>query len=73
MKSTRDFRSDRSEETTRKATRLSPIRKSGKERHSLYKSLGDDQDEDAELLSLRRRESALDYLDDGEEDEEAEA
>ena len=36
-------------------------------------SLGDDQDEDAELLSLRRRESALDYLDDGEEDEEAEA
>ena len=73
MKSTRDFRSDRSEETTRKATRLNPIRKSGKERHSLYKSLGDDQDEDAELLSLRRRASAPDYLDDAEEDAEAEA
>lgn len=70
MKSTKDFRTSGGEETTRKATKLDPIRKSGKERHTLYKSL--DEEEDDELLALRKRESALDYLDDGdEEDEEA--
>ena len=73
MKSTRDFRSDRSEETTRKATRLTPIRKSGKERHSLYKSLGDDRDEDDELLSPRRRSSGVDCPEEGGGTEEAEA
>lgn len=45
----------------RKAKRLEPMHKSGKERHSLYSSI----DEDDEEESLRpRRESVLDYLDD---------
>lgn len=48
----------------RKAKRLEPIRKSGKERHSLYRAI-DDDDEVEELLP--RRESVLDYLDDEEE------
>ena len=70
MKSTKDFRTAGGDDTTRKATKLVPIRKSGKERHSLYKSLGDDEEDDAELLTLRKRESVLDYLDDGDEDEQ---
>lgn len=69
MKSTKDFRTAGGDDTTRKATRLDPIRKSGKERHTLYKSLGDDEEEDAELIALRGRESILDYIDDGDEDE----
>ena len=44
------------------ARRLEPLRKSGKERHTLYNSLGDEDDE--ELTPYPRRESALDYLDD---------
>lgn len=47
----------------RKAKRLEPIRKSGKERHSLYRAI----DEEDELLTLTPRESVLDYLDEGEE------
>ncbi len=70
MKSTKDFRPAGGDETLRKATKLDPIRKSGKERHALYKSLGDDEEDDAELLSLRKRESAFDYIDEGDEDEE---
>ena len=45
----------------RKAKRLEPIRKSGKERHSLYRSIDEEDDED--LLGTTRRESVLDYLD----------
>lgn len=70
MKSTKDFRPAGGDETTRKATKLDPIRKSGKERHTLFKSLGDEEEADAELLALRKRESVLDYLDDGDEEEE---
>ena len=52
----------------RKAKRLDPIRKSGKERHSLYRSI---DEEDAEnLLGTTRRESVLDYLDEGDDEEE---
>lgn len=69
MKSTKDFRTAGGDDTTRKATKLDPIRKSGKERHSLYKALGDQEEDDAELLALRKRESVLDYLDDGEEED----
>lgn len=68
MKSTKDFRPG-SEDTTKKATKLEPIRKSGKERHTLFKTL-DQDDEDAELNALRKRESILDYIDDGEEEED---
>lgn len=53
----------------RKAKRLDPIRKSGKERHSLYRSI-DEEDDDGELLDITRRESVLDYLDEGEDEEE---
>ena len=48
----------------RKAKRLEPIRKSGKERHALY-SIFDEEDEE-EILPLKR-ESVLDYLDEEEE------
>ena len=52
----------------RKAKRLDPIRKSGKERHSLYRSIDEEDDED--LLGTTRRESLLDYLDEGDDEEE---
>ena len=48
----------------RKAKRLEPMRKSGKERHSLYRSI--DEEEEEELMP--RRESVLDYLDDQDEE-----
>ena len=50
----------------RKAKRLEPMRKSGKERHSLYRSI--DEEEEEELMP--RRESVLDYLDEGDDEEE---
>ena len=52
----------------RRASKLEPIKKSGKEKHSLYSRL--DDDDDVELRSLRKRESAYDYFDDGEESDE---
>ncbi len=53
-------------DATKRATKLAPNRKSGKERHHLYQSLeSEDDDEDYYLPS--ERESALDYFDDGEE------
>lgn len=52
----------------RKAKRLDPIRKSGKERHSLYRSIDEEDDED--LLGTTRRESVLDYLDERDDEEE---
>ena len=75
MKSIKDFRSKQqsfdSEDSMRRASKLEPIKKSGKEKHSLYSRLDDDdEDDDAELLSLRKRESAYDYYDDGEESDE---
>ncbi|MFQ7386848.1 MAG: hypothetical protein ACLRM8_03450 [Alistipes sp.] len=51
----------------RKAKRLDPIRKSGKERHSLYRSI--DEEDDENLLGTTRRESVLDYLDDQDEEQ----
>ena len=61
MKTQKGVREQHSDEL-RKARRLEPLRKSGKERHTLYNSLGDEDDE--ELTPYPRRESALDYLDD---------
>ncbi len=49
----------------RKAKRLEPLRKSGKERHTLYNKFEEDDEE--EYTSYVKRESALDYLDDEEE------
>ena len=58
----------REHDELRKAKRLDPIRKSGKERHSLYRSIDEEDDED--LLGTTRRESVLDYLDEGDDEEE---
>lgn len=58
---------DHDTDELRKAKRLEPMRKSGKERHALYGRLNDDDEED-DLHVPARRESAFDYLDD-EEDE----
>lgn len=65
MKTSRGIR-EREADELRKAKRLEPIRKSGKERHALYSRV-DDEDDD-EYRQLSRRESALDYLDDGDEE-----
>lgn len=75
MKSIKDFRSKQqsfdSEDSMRRASKLEPIKKSGKEKHSLYSRLDDDDDDDdVELRSLRKRESAYDYFDDVEESDE---
>ncbi|WP_295940875.1 hypothetical protein [uncultured Alistipes sp.] len=64
MKTQKGIREQDADEL-RKAKRLEPIRKSGKERHSLYSEL-DEEDEDEEFMP--RQESVLDYFDD--EDEE---
>ena len=58
MKTQKGIREHEADEL-RKAKRLEPMRKSGKERHSLYRSI--DAEEEEELLP--RRESVLDYLD----------
>ena len=67
MKADRNFRRNGSagaEEVFKRATKLAPNRKSGKERHSLYRSI--DEEEEEELMP--RRESVLDYLDDQDEE-----
>lgn len=62
MKTPRGIRVHDADEL-RKAKRLEPMRKSGKERHALFRGI-DDEEEEEELRP--RRESALDYLDDDE-------
>ena len=63
MKTQKGIRDHEADEL-RKAKRLEPMRKSGKERHSLYRSI--DEEEEEELMP--RRESVLDYLDDQDEE-----
>lgn len=75
MKSNNDFRSQVAniQDAGKKAVKLEPIRKSGKEKHTLYKGLShpdEDDDEDFDLSSLHKRESILDYMDDSDEDEQ---
>lgn len=64
MKTQKGIREHETDEL-RKAKRLEPMRKSGKERHSLYRSI--DEEEEEELMP--RRESVLDYLDDQDEEQ----
>ena len=64
MKTQKGIRDHEADEL-RKAKRLEPMRKSGKERHSLYRSI--DEEEEEELMP--RRESVLDYLDDQDEEQ----
>ena len=63
MKTQKGIREHETDEL-RKAKRLEPMRKSGKERQSLYRSI--DEEEEEELMP--RRESVLDYLDDQDEE-----
>ena len=63
MKTQKGIREHEADEL-RKAKRLEPMRKSGKERHWLYRSI--DEEEEEELMP--RRESVLDYLDDQDEE-----
>lgn len=63
MKTQKGIREHEADEL-RKAKRLEPMRKSGKERHSFYRSI--DEEEEEELMP--RRESVLDYLDDQDEE-----
>lgn len=65
MKTTKGSRAnqDHSDEL-RRAKRLEPIHKSGKERHSLYHGYDDEEDESD---YRPRRESAFDYFDDEEQ------
>lgn len=63
MKTPKGVRDPHSDEL-RKAKRLEPMRKSGKDRHALYSTLHDEDDEE---YTYTRRESALDYLDDDDE------
>jgi hypothetical protein len=46
-----------------RGTKLAPIKKSGKERHSLYSELDDD---DEMAFSASKRESVFDYYDEEE-------
>lgn len=71
MKSTNDFRVKSGafdpEDLMKKAKKLDPIKKSGKEKRAFYSELDEDDDED--LSSYRKRESILDYFDDGEDEQ----
>ena len=69
MKADRNFRRNGSadaEEVFKRATKLAPNRKSGKERHSLYTQF-DEEEADAAFGYKAKQESVLDYYDDGEE------
>lgn len=69
MKSQKGFKDHApdNDDVIRKPAKLEPARKSGKERHSLYDF--DDVDELEDEYGYRKRESVLDYFDDGEEEE----
>ena len=55
---------DNAEDALKKAVKLSPIKKSGKDKHYLYSELDDEDDME---LDYRKRDSILDYFDDEEE------
>lgn len=61
MKTQKGVRGHDSDEL-RKAKRLEPLRKSGKERHALYSSIARDEEDEEDYTAYPRRESALDYL-----------
>lgn len=61
MKTSKGIR-ERDADEHRKAKRLEPMHKSGKERYALYNRFDDE-----EPMPEIRRESVLDYLDDEEE------
>ena len=54
MKTNKGFRDENHADELRKAKRLEPIHKSGKERHTIYREL-DDEEDDAHAPSGNRR------------------
>jgi hypothetical protein len=66
MKVQKGFRTS-DDDMLRKPAKLAPALKSGKERHSMYDF--DDQDSEDEDFGYPKRESILDYFDDGEDDD----
>lgn len=71
MKSNKDLRIKGngydSEDLIKKSVKLTPNKKSGKERHSLYSNI-DEDDDDTQIY--KKRESVLDYYDDDQEEAE---
>lgn|GEM_PF-112872 len=69
MKTPKGIRPQNLSDELRQARRLEPNRRSGKERRALYGTIADEEEDEADsyLRSRSRGESALDYLDDGED------
>lgn len=77
MKSNKDLRGQAgafgTEDLLKKATKLEPIKKNGKDKRVFINDL--DNDEDIDLKQIKKKESVLDYFDDDpdrEDDEEDE-
>ncbi|MFI3286225.1 MAG: hypothetical protein R3Y08_06175 [Rikenellaceae bacterium] len=69
VKSTRFNEDQFAGDTQKRGTKLTPNKKSGKERHHLYQSLEvDDEDQDDEYFT-QPRESILDYMDDTDKED----
>jgi hypothetical protein len=69
MKLSKGFNRTSDDDMLRKPAKLAPAHKSGKERHSMY-GFDDEEDETDDDFGYRKRESILDYFDDGEDDSE---
>ena len=72
MKSQKGFKAKAftpdNEDAIRKPAKLEPARKSGKERHTLYGNIDDESDDWSENYDYKKKESVLDYFDDGSDD-----
>lgn len=71
VKSSRFSEDQAAGETTRRGTKLTPNKKNGKEKHQLYHSL-DQEEDDIEEYYSEQKESILDYIDDDEYDDDDE-
>lgn len=71
MKSNRNFSTKgdtfAGDDLLRKATKLEPIKKSGKEKRTIYSDL--ESEDEIDLLTIKKRESILDYFGDDDEDD----
>ena len=69
MKSNKEFRGAYAgsgpDDVMKKAVKLPPLKKSGKEKHQMYSAL--DEDDDLDIYEHRERESVLDYFDEEED------
>lgn len=66
MKSNKMFHPNSGQDDVmRKAVKLAPMKKSGKDRHTMYNGIEDDEDEF--LDDYKQKESVFDYYDDEEE------